>query len=73
MILETLRRGEGVVIRARQNDNNVGLAVAHMLRHPPVLFVVYLADIPNSVRATLARPCLKSSGKRAAADTLVKG
>jgi GNAT superfamily N-acetyltransferase len=43
VILETLRRGDGVVIRARQNRNTVGLALAHMLRHPPVLFIVYLA------------------------------
>jgi GNAT superfamily N-acetyltransferase len=43
VILETLRRGDGVVVRARQNRNTVGLALAHMLRHPPVLFIVYLA------------------------------
>jgi len=47
VILETLRRGDGVVIRARQNGNTAGLAVAHMLRHPPVLFVVYLAVAPE--------------------------
>lgn len=47
VILETLRRGDGVVVRARQNGNTVGLAVAHMLRHPPVLFVVYLAVDPE--------------------------
>jgi GNAT superfamily N-acetyltransferase len=47
VILETLRRGDGVVIRACQNSNTVGLAVAHMLRHPPVLFVVYLAVAPE--------------------------
>jgi len=40
VILETLRRGDGVVVRARQNRNTVGLALAHMLRHPPVLFIV---------------------------------
>jgi GNAT superfamily N-acetyltransferase len=43
VILETLRRGGGVVVRVRQNRNTVGLALAHMLRHPPVLFIVYLA------------------------------
>ena len=47
VILETLRRGDGVVVRARQNNNTIGLAVAHMLRHPPVLFVVYLAVDPQ--------------------------
>jgi GNAT superfamily N-acetyltransferase len=47
VILETLRRGDGIVIRARQNNNTVGLSVAHMLRHPPVLFVVYLAVAPE--------------------------
>jgi hypothetical protein len=43
VILETLRRGEGVVVRARRDANTIGLALAHLLRHPPVLFVVYLA------------------------------
>jgi GNAT superfamily N-acetyltransferase len=47
VILETLRRGDGVVIRACQNTNSIGLAVAHMLRRPPVLFVVYLAVAPE--------------------------
>jgi GNAT superfamily N-acetyltransferase len=46
VILETLRRGDGVVIRARQNNHTVGLAAAHMLRQPPVLFMVYLAVAP---------------------------
>lgn len=46
VILETLRRGKGVVIRARQNSHTVGLAVGHMLRQPPVLFMVYLAVAP---------------------------
>jgi len=47
VILETLRRGDGVVVRARQDSNTIGLAVAHMLRHPPVLFMVYLAVAPE--------------------------
>ena len=47
VILETLRRADGVVVRARQDSNTIGLAVAHMLRHPPVLFVVYLAVAPE--------------------------
>jgi len=46
VILETLRRGNGVVICARQNNHTVGFAFAHMLRHPPVLFMVYLAVAP---------------------------
>ena len=47
VILETLRRGNGVVVRARRDSNTIGLAVAHMLRHPPVLFIVYLAVAPE--------------------------
>src|SRR5205807_7731780 len=47
VILETLRRGDGVAIRARQGSNTIGLALAHRLRHPPVLFVVYLAVAPE--------------------------
>src|SRR5438270_13754350 len=47
VILETLRRGDGVVIRARQGSNTIGLALAHRLRDAPVLFVVYLAVAPE--------------------------
>jgi GNAT superfamily N-acetyltransferase len=47
VILDTQRRGDGVAVRARSGGNTVGLALAHMLRHPPVLFVVYLAVVPE--------------------------
>jgi ribosomal protein S18 acetylase RimI-like enzyme len=47
VILETQRRGDGVAVRARSGGNTVGLALAHLLRHPPVLFVVYLAVVPE--------------------------
>lgn len=47
VILETLRRGDGVAVRARNGVRTIGLALAHMLRHPPVLFVVYLAVVPE--------------------------
>jgi len=47
VILDTLRRGDGVAVRARQSANTVGLALAHMLRHPPALFIVYLAVVPE--------------------------
>ena len=46
VILETLRRGDGVAVRARHGVRTIGLALAHMLRLPPVLFVVYLAVVP---------------------------
>lgn len=47
VILETLRRGDGVAVRARHGVRTIGLALAHMLRHPPVLFVVYLGVVPD--------------------------
>jgi GNAT superfamily N-acetyltransferase len=47
VILETLRRGDGVAVRARNGVRTIGLALAHMLRHPPVLLVVYLAVVPE--------------------------
>lgn len=47
VILDTLRRGDGVAVRARQGAHTVGLALAHMLRHPPALFIVYLAVVPE--------------------------
>lgn len=43
VVLETQRRGDGVVVRARRGGKTIGLALAHLLRRPPVLFVVYLA------------------------------
>lgn len=47
VILETSRRGNGVAVRARQRSSTIGLALAHMLRRPPALFVVYLAVAPE--------------------------
>jgi len=47
VILDTLRRGDGIAVRARQGAHTVGLAFAHMLRHPPALFIVYLAVVPE--------------------------
>jgi ribosomal protein S18 acetylase RimI-like enzyme len=47
VILETLRGGAGLTLRARTGARTMGLAIGHMLRHPPVLFVVYLAVAPE--------------------------
>jgi acetyltransferase (GNAT) family protein len=47
VVLETQRRGQGAVVRARGGSRTVGLALAHMLRQPPVLFIVYLAVVPE--------------------------
>jgi GNAT superfamily N-acetyltransferase len=47
VILETLCRGDGVAVRARNGANTIGLAFAHVLRRPPVLFVMYLAVAPE--------------------------
>lgn len=47
VVLKTQRRGQGAVVRARSGGKTVGLALAHMLRHPPVLFIVYLAVAPE--------------------------
>jgi hypothetical protein len=47
VILDTQRRGDGVAVRAQHGVRTIGLALAHMLRHPPVLFVVYLAVAPE--------------------------
>jgi len=47
VILDTLRRGDGVAVRAQHGVRTVGLALGHMLRNPPVLFVVYLAVVPE--------------------------
>lgn len=47
MILETIRRGDGLTLRARLGELTVALAVCHMLRNPPALFLVYLAVTPE--------------------------
>jgi hypothetical protein len=43
VILESLRKGMAFAIRARTDERTVGLATAHLLRKPSVLFIVYLA------------------------------
>ena len=47
VVLETQRRGQGAVVRAHDGSRTVGLALAHLLRHPLVLFIVYLAVAPE--------------------------
>jgi len=47
VILESLRNGVGFAIRVRDGACTVGLAIVHMLREPPVLFLVYLAISPE--------------------------
>src|SRR5271169_5578932 len=42
VILNSLRQGLGFTLRARVGVRTVGLASAHLLREPPVLFLVYL-------------------------------
>ena len=47
VILESLSRGVGLTICARREGHTVGLAIAHLLREPAVVFVVYLAVVPE--------------------------
>lgn len=47
VILESLRLGTGPVVRARHGETTAGLVIAHLLREPPVIFVVYLAVDPE--------------------------
>lgn len=43
VVLRTVRTGVGRAIRARENDEVVGLATLHLLRNPSAVFLVYLA------------------------------
>ena len=47
VILESLRNGVGLAVRARAGAGTVGFATSHLLRKPPVLFLVYLAVAPE--------------------------
>ena len=47
VILETIRRGDGLTLRARLGKGTVALAITHLLRNPPALFLVYLAVTPE--------------------------
>lgn len=47
-VLDMLRGDLGIVIRARCGQTTCGIATAHLLRHPPVVFLLYLASAPAS-------------------------
>lgn len=47
VILESIRQRVAFVIRGRVRSRAVGLATAHVLREPPILFIVYLAVAPE--------------------------
>ncbi len=47
VILDSLRNGVAFAVRARAGAHTVGLAIAHLLREPPTLFLVYLAVAPE--------------------------
>jgi hypothetical protein len=47
VILETIRHGAGLTVRARASERTVGFAITHLLRQPPALFLIYLAVVPE--------------------------
>ncbi len=47
VILDSLRKGLGFTLRARAGGRTVGMACVHLLREPPVPFLVYLAVAPE--------------------------
>jgi GNAT superfamily N-acetyltransferase len=47
VILASLRKGVAFAIRARAGARTIGLAITHMLREPPTLFLIYLAVAPE--------------------------
>ena len=47
VILATVERDAGFALRACAADETIGMAVAHLLREPPAIFLVYLAVDPD--------------------------
>ena len=47
VILESIRNGVGLAVRARVDACTIGFATAHLLREPPILFLVYLTVAPE--------------------------
>lgn len=47
VVLATIRENRGFAMRARTHERTCGLATAHLLRRPPVPFLVYLAVAPE--------------------------
>jgi GNAT superfamily N-acetyltransferase len=43
VILLSLQKKTGLALRARVDDRTIGVATAHLLADPPVIFMVYLA------------------------------
>jgi hypothetical protein len=47
VMMDNVRKGSGFAIRARAHSRTVGLATADLLRELPVVFMVYLAVVPE--------------------------
>ena len=47
VVLATAAEGAGFALRIRRHQTTIGLLVAHMLRNPAVIFIVYLAVDPQ--------------------------
>lgn len=43
VVVGSVRRGDGLALRARCGGQTVGLATAHLLTAPPAVFLIYLA------------------------------
>jgi len=73
VIQESVQRGVGVIVRARQNGHTVGLATGHLLREPPVVFVVYLAVVPELRSHRLGSTLFEKLWTEAAASYAARG
>lgn len=70
VIIESVRGGAGLAIRARADGVTVGLATTHLLRDPAATFLVYLA-ISKQQRNQGLGPRLVAEAVRAAPPALV--
>lgn len=50
VIARSVAAGYGLVLLAREGGKTIGLATAHLVRDPPMVFLVYLAIAPASRR-----------------------
>lgn len=73
VILESVRRGVGLAIRARSQDSTIGLATTHLLLQPPAVFLVYLAIHPDHRSRGLGSALLDYAWRASAARLRDRG
>ena len=66
VVVRSLELGVGLALRARRGGRTSGLALAHLLRDPAAVFLVYLAVDPNARGWGLGRALFEETWARGA-------